>query len=123
MVHAPVAALVAAAIAAATPAFAEAIDLSKPWGNKDGCINKDGQEFYSETMLLLTSEALVTASSACAIEKTLENKDGSLTLTTSCESEGEASAQPAIFTVKPASDKLGIFDGDGNLFGEVSQCR
>lgn len=107
---------------AATPAPAETIDLSKPSGNKDGCINKDGQEFHSDAMLLLTSAALVTSSSACAIKKTRENKDGSLTLTTLCESEGETSAQPATFTVKLLKKKLAILDGEGNLFGEVSRC-
>ena len=103
----------------------EAIDLSKPWGNKDGCANRVQQEYYSETMLLLTPEALVTASSACQIGDKTMNADGSWTLATTCESEGEASVQPATFGVRQGEgkDTLQILDATGALFGEVSQCR
>ncbi|TIU61022.1 MAG: hypothetical protein E5W25_29770, partial [Mesorhizobium sp.] len=58
-------AFAAAALLVAGQASAAAIDLSKPYGNKSGCINKNGQEIYAEDMLLLTDEAFVTVASAC----------------------------------------------------------
>ena len=39
--------------------------LSKPYGNKYGCINRNGQEVDAEQMLLLTDKELITAASAC----------------------------------------------------------
>ena len=37
-------------------ALAAGIDLSKPFGNKSGCVNKNGQQVYAEDMLLLTDK-------------------------------------------------------------------
>ncbi len=104
---------------------ADPIDLSKPWGNKDGCINRVQQEVYSENMMLLKEDAIVTSASACEITGKTVNKDGSLSLTTMCESEGEEAPDPTPFTVVRTKKKgvLHILDRDGNLFGEVRLCR
>ena len=54
-------------VLAAGQAFAAGIDLSKPYGDKYGCINRNGQEVAADQMLLLTDEALVTAASTSVI--------------------------------------------------------
>ncbi len=119
--------LVAACVVmAAGLASAAAIDLSKPNGNKSGCINKNGQEVYAEDMLLLTDKEFITAASACTVTETQTKPDGSLVLKTLCEAEGEDGQSPIQFTVKRSpknAKKLVIADEDGTVYGEVSRCR
>nr|WP_192243555.1 hypothetical protein [Mesorhizobium silamurunense] len=111
---------------AAGQAFAAGIDLSKPYGNKSGCINKNGQEVYAEDMLLLTSEAFVTVASACTFTDKKPQADGSLLVTAQCEAEGEEGQTPAHFTIKRSAKspkKLVIAGEDGTVMGEVSRCK
>lgn len=113
-------------VLAAGSASAAAIDLSKPYGNKSGCINKNGQQVYAEDMLLLTNTDLITAASACTVTETQTKPDGSLVLKTLCEAEGEDGKSPIQFTIKRSpknAKKLVIADEDGNVMGEVSRCR
>ena len=114
------------AVLAAGQAFAAGIDLSKPYGDKYGCINRNGQEVAADQMLLLTDEALVTAASACTFTDKQAQADGSLVVTATCEAEGEEGSEPAKFTIKRSAKnakKLVIADEDGNVMGEVSRCR
>ncbi|WP_176478032.1 hypothetical protein [Mesorhizobium sp. WSM3862] len=118
--------VVAAVLLAAGQAFAAGIDLSKPWGNKSGCINKNGQEVYAEDMLLLTSEAFVTVASACTFTDKRPRANGSLVVTAQCEAEGEEGQTPAQFIIKRSAKnakRLVIADKDGNAMGEVSRCK
>ncbi len=118
--------LVAAAVVVAAPVFAAGIDLAKPYGNKSGCINRNGQQVYAEDMLLVTRTDLVTAASACTIKETKANSDGSLLLKTECEAEGEEGKAPADFVIKPSpknKKKLIVTDDSGFVMGEVSQCK
>lgn len=111
---------------AAGQASAAGIDLSKPYGNKSGCINKNGQEVYAEDMLLLTDTDLVTAASACTFTDKQAKPDGSLAIKAQCEAEGEDGQSPTEFTIKHSpknTRKLVITDADGNVMGEVSRCR
>ena len=113
-------------VLAAGSASAAAIDLSKPYGNKSGCINKNGQEVYAEDMLLLTNEAFVTVASACTFTEKKAQADGSLMVKAQCEAEGEEGQSPAQFTIKRSAKnakKLVIADEDGTVYGEVSRCR
>jgi len=115
-----------ALVLAAGQAPAKGIDLSKPYGNKSGCINKNGQEVYAEDMLLLTDTDLVTVASACTFTDKQGKSDGSLVIKAQCEAEGEDGQSPAEFTVKQSpksAKKLVITDADGNVMGEVSRCR
>lgn len=115
-----------ALVLAAGQASAKGIDLSKPYGNKSGCINKNGQEVYAEDMLLLTDTDLVTVASACTFTDKQAKSDGSLVIKAQCEAEGEDGQSPAEFTVKKSpksAKKLVITDTDGNVMGEVSRCR
>lgn len=105
---------------------AAGIDLSKPHGNTSGCINRNGQEVYAEDMLLLTGENLVTAASACSLTGKTQNEDGSMTLISMCDVEGEEEQVPATFTVSVSasgSGNLEIADEDGFVLGEVSPCK
>ncbi|PBB90607.1 hypothetical protein CK215_21255 [Mesorhizobium sp. WSM3864] len=116
----------AAVLLAAGQAFAAGIDLSKPWGNKSGCINNNGQEVYAEDMLLLTSEAFVTVASACSFTDKRPQANGSLVVTAQCEAEGEEGQTPAQFIIKRSAKnakRLVIADKDGNAMGEVSRCK
>jgi hypothetical protein len=111
---------------AAGQASAAAIDLSKPYGNKSGCINKNGQQVYAEDMLLLTDKEFITVASACTVTETQTKPDGSLVLKTLCEAEGEDGQSPIQFTIKRSpknAKKLVIADEDGTVYGEVSRCR
>ena len=111
---------------AAGQASAATIDLSKPYGNKSGCINKNGQEVYAEDMLLLTDEAFVTVASACTFTEKKAQADGSLVVKAQCQAEGEEGESPAEFTIKRSAKnakKLVIADEDGTVYGEVSRCR
>jgi hypothetical protein len=113
-------------VLAAGHASAASIDLSKPYGNKSGCINKNGQEVYAEDMLLLTDTDFVTAASACTFTDKQAKPDGSLAIKAQCEAEGEDGQSPTEFTVKrsPKNAKtLVISDADGNVMGEVTLCR
>ncbi|MBM2712566.1 hypothetical protein JQK88_15140 [Mesorhizobium caraganae] len=114
------------AVLAAGQAFAAGIDLSKPYGDKYGCINRNGQEVAADQMLLLTDEALVTAASACTFTEKQAQADGSLVVTATCEAEGEEGQEPTKFTIKHSAKnakKLTIVDEDGNVMGEVARCK
>ena len=114
------------AVLAAGQAFAAGIDLSKPYGDKYGCINRNGQEVAADQMLLLTDEALVTAASACTFTDKQAQADGSLVVTATCEAEGEEGSEPTKFTIKRSAKnakKLTITDEDGNVMGEVARCK
>ena len=116
----------ALAVLAAGQAFAAGIDLSKPYGDKYGCINRNGQEVAADQMLLLTDEALVTAASACTFTDKQAQADGSLVVTATCEAEGEEGSEPTKFTIKRSAKnakKLTIADEDGNVMGEVARCK
>lgn len=116
-------ALGTAVVLAAGQASAAAIDLSKPYGNKSGCINKNGQEVYAEDMLLLTDTEFITAASACSFIEKKAQADGSLVVKSMCAAEGEEGQSPVQFTIKRSAKKLVITDEDGNVMGEISRCR
>lgn len=116
----------AAVLLAAGQASAAGIDLSKPYGNKSGCINKNGQEVYAEDMLLLTDTDFITIASACTFTDKHKEADGSLTVKAECEAEGEDGKSPIQFTIKRSpknAKRLVIADEDGTVYGEVSRCR
>ncbi|MEO5755913.1 MAG: hypothetical protein ABIQ51_03550 [Mesorhizobium sp.] len=113
-------------VLAAGHASAAGIDLAKPYGDKYGCINRNGQEVAADQMLLLTDKELITAASACTFTETKAQADGSLVIKAQCEAEGEDGQSPAQFTIKRAKKnpkKLVVTDEDGNKMGEVSLCR
>ncbi|TPM38270.1 hypothetical protein [Mesorhizobium sp. B2-3-4] len=118
--------LTAVVVLAAGHAVAAGIDLTKPYGNKSGCINKAGQQVYAEDMLLLTSEAFVTVASACTFTDKKTQADGSLLVKATCQAEGEEGETPTQFTIKRSAKnakKLTIADEDGNVMGEVALCK
>ncbi|MGX5801016.1 hypothetical protein ACWGS9_07190 [Bradyrhizobium sp. Arg314] len=111
---------------AAGQAPAAGIDLSKPYGDKYGCINRNGQEVAADKMVLLTDKELITAASACTFSDSQTQADGSLVVTAKCEAEGEEGQSPTKFTLKRSAKnakKLVIADEDGTVYGEVSRCR
>lgn len=111
---------------AASQASAAGIDLSKPYGDKYGCINRNGQQVAADQMLLLTDKELITAASACTFTDKQAQADGSLTVKAECEAEGEEGKTPTQFTIKRSAKnakKLAIVDQDGNAMGEVARCK
>jgi hypothetical protein len=119
-------AITATALLSAGQASAAAIDLSKPYGNKSGCINKNGQQVYAEDMLLLTDKEFVTVASACTFTDKQPQADGSLLAKARCEAEGEEGQSPAQFIIKRSArnaKRLVVADEDGNVMGELSRCR
>jgi hypothetical protein len=119
-------AIAASAILAAVPAFAAGIDLSKSYGDKYGCINKNGQQVAADRMLLVTDKELITAASACTFTEKKTQADGSLVVKSMCEAEGEDGQSPVQFTIRRSpknAKKLVIADEDGTVYGEVSRCR
>lgn len=117
---------VAMLVVLAGHASAAGIDLSKPYGDKYGCINRNGQDVAADQMLLLTDKELVTAASACTFTDKQAQADGSLVVTATCEAEGEEGPEPTKFTIKRSAKnpkKLTIADEDGNVMGEVSRCK
>ena len=119
-------AIAATAVLAAGQALAAGIDLSKPYGDKYGCINRNGQQVAADKMLLLTDKELITAASACTFSDKQVQADGSLIATAKCEAEGEEGQSPVKFTIKRSAKnakKLVVADEDGNVMGEVSRCK
>ena len=113
-------------VLAAGQVSAAAIDLSKPYGDKYGCINRNGQEVAADQMLLLTDKELITAASACTFSDRQAQADGSLVVTATCEAEGEEGQEPTKFTIKRSAKnakKLVVTDEDGNVMGEVARCK
>lgn len=113
-------------VLAAGQVSAAAIDLSKPYGDKYGCINRNGQEVAADQMLLLTDKELITAASACTFSDKQAQADGSLLVTATCEAEGEEGQEPTKFTIKRSAKnakKLVVTDEGGNVMGEVSRCK
>lgn len=111
---------------AAGQACAAGIDLSKPYGDKYGCINRNGQQVAADRMLLVTDKELITAASACTFSGSQAQADGSLVVKAQCEAEGEEGQSPTQFTIKRSKKSartLVVTDEDGNVMGEVSQCR
>lgn len=118
--------LAAVLVLAAGSASAAGIDLSKPYGNKTGCINKNGQKLYAEDMLLLTDTDFITIASACTFTEKQVQADGSLVAKAQCQAEGEEGQSTIQFTIKRSAKnakKLVIADEDGAVYGEVSRCR
>lgn len=116
----------AAFVLSAGHASAASIDLSKPYGDKYGCINRNGQEVAADKMLLLTDRELITAASACTFSDKQPQADGSLVVTAKCEAEGEEGQAPTKFTIKRSAKnakKLVVADEDGNVMGDVSRCK
>lgn len=116
----------AALVLAAGHAWAAGIDLTKPYGDKYGCINRNGQQVAADKMLLLTDKELITAASACTFSDKQAQADGSLMVTSKCEAEGEEGQAPAKFTIKRSAKnakKLVVSDEDGNVMGEVARCK
>ena len=119
-------AVAATAMLTAGQALAAGIDLSKPFGNKSGCVNRNGQEVYAEDMLLLTDKELITAASPCTCGQKTAQADGSLVVKAECQAEGEDGQQATQFTIQQSAKSakgLVIVDEDGNVMGEVSRCR
>ncbi|PBB17609.1 hypothetical protein [Mesorhizobium sp. WSM4313] len=119
-------AIAAAAMLAAGQVLAAGIDLSKPYGDKYGCINRNGQQVAADKMLLLTDKELITAGSACTFSDKQTQADGSLVVTAKCEAEGEEGQAPVKFTIKRSAKnakKLVLADEDGNVMGEVARCK
>ncbi|RWL86471.1 MAG: hypothetical protein EOR67_01465 [Mesorhizobium sp.] len=119
-------AIAATAMLAPGHASAASIDLSKPYGDKYGCINRNGQQVAADKMLLLTDKELITAASACTFSDKQAQADGSLVVTAKCEAEGEEGQAPTKFTIKRSAKntkKLVVADEDGNVMGEVSRCK
>ncbi|MDX8445132.1 hypothetical protein [Mesorhizobium captivum] len=119
-------AVAAAALLPAGQAFAAGIDLSKPYGDKYGCINRNGQEVAADQMLLLTDKELITAASACTFSDKQAQADGSLVVQAQCEAEGEEGQSPIKFTIKRSkknAKKLVVTGEDGSVMGEVSRCK
>ncbi|MDX8467650.1 hypothetical protein RFM26_18315 [Mesorhizobium sp. VK23B] len=119
-------AIAAASLLTAGSAFAAGIDLSKPYGDKYGCINRNGQEVAADQMLLLTDKELITAASACTFSDKQAQADGSLVVTAKCEAEGEEGQSPTKFIIKRSkknAKKLVVTDEEGNTMGEVSRCK
>ncbi|WP_292435613.1 hypothetical protein [Mesorhizobium sp.] len=119
-------AIAAASLLTAGSAFAAGIDLSKPYGDKYGCINRNGQEVAADQMLLLTDKELITAASACTFSDKQAQADGSLVVTAKCEAEGEEGQSPTKFIIKRSkknAKKLVVTDEDGHVMGEVSRCK
>ncbi|TPI14432.1 hypothetical protein FJW06_10675 [Mesorhizobium sp. B4-1-3] len=119
-------AIAATAVLAAGQALAAGIDLSKPYGDKYGCINRNGQQVAADKMLLLTGKELITAASACTFSDKHPQADGSLVVTAKCEAEGEEGQAPAKLTIKRSAKdakKLVVADEDGNVMGEVARCK
>ena len=113
-------------VLAAGQASAANIDLSKPYGDKYGCINRNGQEVAADQMLLVTDKELITAASACTFTNKKAQADGSLVLKAKCQAEGEDGQPATQFIIKESSKnagKLVVVDEDGNVMGEVSRCR
>jgi len=111
---------------AAGQALAAGIDVSKPYGDKYGCINRSGQQVAADKMLLLTDKELITAASACTFSDKQAQADGSLVATAKCEAEGEEGQAPTKFTIKRSAKdakKLVVTDEDGNVMGEVARCK
>ena len=107
-------------------AFAAGIDLSKPYGDKYGCINRNGQEVAADEMLLVTDKELITAASACTFTDKKAQADGSLVVKAECQAEGEDGQPATQFIIKKSTKnagKLVVVDEDGNVMGEVSRCR
>lgn len=105
-------------------AAGQTIDLAKVYGDRNGCINHNGQEVVVDKMLLLKEGNLVMAYSACDIKKTTKNKEGSVTLQTHCDAEGEESdAEFRIVANKKKKGSFVVFDADNNLLGDVALCR
>jgi hypothetical protein len=118
--------LMVATLAAGSCLAAEPIDLSKPYGTKSGCDNKDGQQYYADDMLLLTDTGFVTAVAACEFNSKTVEADGSITVDAVCEAEGETDQAGTKFTIsrsKAHEGKLVIADDAGNvLVGEIGPC-
>ncbi len=115
----------AVVMAFGSSAFAQAIDLTKPYGTEVGCQNQTGQKVESEDMLLVTNDAIVTSTSTCTFFQKLTAPDGTLVVTSLCtiaDEEGRSINQFSIARGKKDPAKLAIFDEYGAAFDEVAPC-
>jgi len=104
------------------PACAQSIDLAKVYGDRNGCINRNGQEQAFDSMLLLKEGSLVTAMSACAIKSQKAGKNGAVMIDTTCE-DGDGTHDVS-FTIARGKKKgtFVVIDPDGNRMGQVALC-
>ena len=109
-----------------TAAFAQAIDLTKPFGNVLGCTNRDKQVAGDDQdSVYITQNALVTAGTACNFVQTLTGADGTLVITALCTIEGEEGRsinQISVVKSKSNAAGLAVYDEYGALLSEVTPC-
>jgi len=109
----------------ASTAWAQAIDLSKPYGTTVGCQNRSGPPSTSDDMLLLTSDSMVMSTSTCSFVQKMTAPDGVIVVTALCTLEGEEGRSVSMFSIvksKSNAANLMIYDEYGAAFDEVAPC-
>lgn len=118
-------ALTLALMLAPAVALAQAIDLSKPYGNEAGCKHGKGQGPVTDEMIFLTDTSLVTANGTCTFAQKVSAPDGTLVATALCTLEGEEGRAIVFFSVaasKSNPQALAISDEYGSPFDEITPC-
>lgn len=107
------------------PALGQGLDIKTSYGNENGCKVGRGEQVEADDFLLLRPDGISAFASACEFVQALTAKDGSRVVTGLCDEEGQEGKVVGMFSITgslqdPAA--LVVYDGDGNLWGEVKPC-
>lgn len=115
-----------AVLLAASSALAEEqIKIGGNYGNEAGCkYLKDGV-YGDDNVLALTPKEVQTAVTLCSFVTATTLEGGTIVASVICGHEGEETQTLGLmrFTKVYEQDKWGIFDANGDTWGEVSPCR
>jgi hypothetical protein len=112
-------------LAIALPAAADTLDITTPYGNKDGCKYAKSGQMDSDDTLLLKADGFMSYGTACEFVQVLTGKDGKVVVGL-CAFEGEDGFGTQNFVIRKSQKDpaaLTIYASNGEVFGEVSPCK
>lgn len=109
---------------AAAPAGAVEIAIGGNYGNEAGCKYLADGLYGDDTVVALTPKEVQTAVTLCSFVTATTLENGTIVTTVICGHEGEGTETLGLmrFTKVYEQDKWGIFDGNGDTWGEVPRC-
>lgn len=111
-------------LSCAVPTVAAEINIGGTYGNEAGCRYLADGVYGDDTVLALTPGEVQTAATLCSFVTATTLDNGAIVATVICGHEGEGYETLGLMRFARSGDglKWGIYDADGNSWGEVPPC-
>lgn len=112
-------------LAASSAHAQEQIKIGGNYGNEAGCKYLATNNYGDDSVLALTPKEVQTAVTLCSFVTATTLENGTIVASVICGHEGEETQTLGMmrFTKVYEQDRWGIFDANGDTWGEVSPCR